>query len=35
MGYGSDGDGANMMAIDRALSRAKKNVGPKKMRGDL
>jgi|TARA_B110000503_G_C6993207_1_gene348253 hypothetical protein len=28
----SDMSGPSMMAIDRALNRAKKNVGPKKMR---
>jgi len=32
MGYGSDGDGANMMAIDRAINRSRNNYGPKKMR---
>jgi hypothetical protein len=35
MGYGSEGDGANMMSIDRALNRAKRySSGPKKMRRD-
>jgi len=35
MGYGSEGDGANMMGIDRALNRAKRySSGPKKMRRD-
>ena len=32
MGYGSDGDGANMMAIDRAINRSRNKYGPKKMR---
>jgi len=35
MGYGSEGDGANMMGIDRALNRAKRySSGPRKMRRD-